>query len=924
MKTSVEHKKAVKTFIETWQGRGYEKGESQAFWLSLLRDILEEAQPEKIISFEEQVKLDHTSFIDGYIECTKVLIEQKSLNIDLHKPIKQSNGALLTPFRQAQNYIAGLPVSKHPRWIVTCNFKEFLIYDMENPNSEPESVLLEDLEKDWYRLKFLVDTKSEHIQKEQELSLRAGILVGKLYNALRAQYDDESIETLRNLNILCVRLVFCMYAEDAEVFGSRDQFVDYLRSFSLENVREGIEKLFEILNTPMENRTSYMNPKLKAFPYVNGGLFGEKIVIPRFTENIIKIITEDCCANFDWSDISPTIFGAVFESTLNPETRRNGGMHYTSLENIHKVIDPLFLDDLRTELDEISIIPIKKNRDSKLKQYQEKLAGLIFLDPACGSGNFLTETFISLRRLENRVLAMLLEDEKGKGSRIGFTEWNPVKVNISQFYGIEINDFAVTVAKTAIWISEIQMMEETERLIGRVYDIFPLKTNVNIIEGNALSIDWEQVISKEKLTFIIGNPPFIGARNMDGVQKENLVSVFGEKWKNVGNLDFVCAWFKKSADYMERTKICAALVSTNSVCQGENVSNLWKPLFLNGLQINFAHRTFQWNSESNQKAHVHCVIVGFSYYEKNPKTIFTDNRPLHVKHINAYLIDAIDVFVESRSTPLCDVPKIGIGNKPIDNGNYLFSAEEKVAFIKLEPASAQYFKPFYGAEEFINRKPRYCLWLGDCSPAVLRSMPHCMERVQNVRQYRLASKSEGTRKLADKPTRFHVENMPNENYLLIPRTSSERRRYVPIGFMKKESLSSDSVHIINKATFYHFGVLTSNVHMAWMRLVCGRLKSDYRYSKDIVYNNFPWPTPTKEQKEKIEATAQNILDARALYPNNSLADLYDETTMPIELRRAHQENDRTVMQAYGFKIGMKESECVTELLKMYQELTERK
>ena len=375
---------------------------------------------------------------------------------------------------------------------------------------------------------------------------------------------------------------------------------------------------------------------------------------------------------------------------------------------------------------------------------------------------------------------------------------------------------------------------------------------------------------------------------------------------------------------MERTKICAALVSTNSVCQGENVSNLWKPLFLNGLQINFAHRTFQWNSESNQKAHVHCVIVGFSYYEKNPKTIFTDNRPLHVKHINAYLIDAIDVFVESRSTPLCDVPKIGIGNKPIDNGNYLFSAEEKVAFIKLEPASAQYFKPFYGAEEFINRKPRYCLWLGDCSPAVLRSMPHCMERVQNVRQYRLASKSEGTRKLADKPTRFHVENMPNENYLLIPRTSSERRRYVPIGFMKKESLSSDSVHIINKATFYHFGVLTSNVHMAWMRLVCGRLKSDYRYSKDIVYNNFPWPTPTKEQKEKIEATAQNILDARALYPNNSLADLYDETTMPIELRRAHQENDRTVMQAYGFKIGMKESECVTELLKMYQELTERK
>ena len=508
---------------------------------------------------------------------------------------------------------------------------------------------------------------------------------------------------------------------------------------------------------------------------------------------------------------------------------------------------------------------------------------------------------------------------------IGDAKNNPIEVSIAQFYGIEINDFAVTVAKTALWIAESQMMKETEAIVLMHLDFLPLKTNASIVEGNALRLDWESVVPKGKLSYIMGNPPFLGARLMSKNQKADVNNIFGG-WKNAGNLDYVCCWYKKCTDMMAGTAIRSALVSTNSVSQGESVANLWKPLFDTGVHIDFAHRTFRWDSEAKIKAHVHCVIIGFSVSPNaKARLLFTDGRYQEVSNINGYLLNAENVFIESRNKPICDVPEIGIGNKPIDGGFYLFEKDAMEEFIKKEPASKKYFRPWYGAREFINCKPRYCLWLGECSPAELRKMPLCRERVAQVREYRLASPSAGTIKLADKPTRFHVENMPKGNYIVIPEASSERRRYVPMGFFTPDILCSNLVKIIPNATVYHLGVLTSNVHMAWMRAVCGRLKSDYRYSKDIVYNNFPWPEPTDAQKEKITQTAQGILDARALYPDSSLADLYDEVTMPPELRRAHQNNDRAVMQAYGMPIkGTTESICVAELMKRYQELTSKK
>ena len=917
--TESQQRAAAKQFTTTWLGRGDEKQETQSFWLSLLQKVYGVDDPDSFISFEVPVKLSHTSFIDGYIESTRVLIEQKGRDIDLRKGSRQSDGSLLTPYQQARRYAGYLPHNQNPRWIVVCNFQEFQIHDMNRPNDEPEVLKLADLEKEFHRLNFLVDTGNEHIKKEMEISLQAGELVGVLYDALLKQYKEpESPETLKSLNKLCVRLVFCLYAEDAGIFGSKSMFHDYLERHRTED-RRALINLFRVLDQDIPQRDKYLDDDLAAFPYVNGGLFAdEDIEIPRLGDEVIDLILHRGSEDFDWSAISPTIFGAVFESTLNPETRRSGGMHYTSIENIHKLIDPLFLDGLKAEFAEIEAVTVERTRKAKLEAFQRKLAGLKFLDPACGSGNFLTETYISLRRLENETLSLL---HKGQ---IMLDIGNPIQVSISQFYGIEINDFAVTVAKTALWIAESQMMKETEDVVHMTLDFLPLKSYANIVEGNALRTEWTDVIPKYELDYIMGNPPFVGARMMGSEQKDDVNAIF-PGWKNAGNLDYVSCWYKKAADLMAETSIRAALVSTNSVTQGEAVANLWKPLFESGVHIDFAHRTFRWDSEAKIKAHVHCVIVGFSTAPSTtPKTLFTSERAQVVQNINGYLLDADNVFVESRSKPLCDVPEIGIGNKPIDGGNYLFTKEEMDEFLKIEPAAAKWFKPWYGSQEFINRCPRYCLWLGDCPPNELRKMPECMKRVEAVRQLRLASKSAGTVKLADTPTRFHVENMPEGHFIVVPEVSSERRRYVPMGFMDDSVLCSNKVRLMPNATLYHLGILTSNVHMAWMRAVCGRLKSDYDYSIKIVYNNFPWPTPTDTQKTKIEQTAQAILDARALYPEASLADLYDETTMPVELRRAHQNNDRAVMQAYGFKVGdMTESMCVSALMKLYQEMAER-
>lgn len=922
--TTAQQQQAARNFAAYWRDKGYEKGESQPFWLSLLRDVYGVEHPEQFIQFEEQVHLDHTSFIDGTIPATHVLIEQKGLGKDLNKPIKQSDGALLTPFEQAKRYILELPVSQHPRWVVTCNFSTFYVYDMERPRGEPEIIELANLEKEYYRLQFLVDAGNEHLKREMEVSIAAGEIVGLLYDAFYKQYaNPESEHSLKSLNKLCVRLVFCLYAEDAGIFGHHGMFHDYLKGFDTRGLRKGLVDLFRVLDTKLQDRDPYLkddNPELAAFPYVNGGLFSdENVEIPPFTDEIRNLLLEKASENFNWSEISPTIFGAVFESTLNPETRRSGGMHYTSIENIHKVIDPLFLDELKAELDEICANPVERTRTAKLRVFQRKLASLTFLDPACGSGNFLTETYLSLRRLENKILVEL---SHGQVTMYSASE-SPIQVSISQFYGIEINDFAVTVAKTALWIAESQMMKETEKILLVPLEFLPLKTNAFIVEGNALRVDWESVVPKSKLNYIMGNPPFVGARLMGKEQKADVNTIF-PGWKNAGNLDYVCCWYKKASDMMQGTSVRSALVSTNSVSQGESVANLWKPLFDDGVHIDFAYRTFRWDSEAKIKAHVHCVIIGFSVAASStPKKLFDGDRYQVANNINGYLLDGENVFVESRSKPICNVPEIGIGNKPIDGGFYLFEKEEMEEFIKKEPSSKKYFRPWYGSREFINQKPRYCLWLGECTPAELKAMPHCMERVKAVREYRLASPSPGTVKLADKPTRFHVENMPSGRYIVIPQVSSERRRYIPMGYMDNSVLCSDKVRILPNGNLYEFGILESNVHMAWVRATCCRLKSDYSYTVNDVYNNFIWPAPTEQQKAKIEQTAQAILDARALYPDSSLADLYDELTMPPELRKAHQANDRAVMDAYGFTKGTaartSESACVAELMKLYQQ-----
>lgn len=922
--TTAQQQQAARNFAAYWKDKGYEKGESQPFWLSLLRDVYGVEHPEQFIQFEEQVHLDHTSFIDGTIPATHVLIEQKGLGKDLNKPIKQSDGALLNPFEQAKRYILELPVSQHPRWVVTCNFSTFYVYDMERPRGEPEIIELANLEKEYYRLQFLVDAGNEHLKREMEVSIAAGEIVGLLYDAFYKQYaNPESEHSLKSLNKLCVRLVFCLYAEDAGIFGHHGMFHDYLKGFDTRGLRKGLVDLFRVLDTKLQDRDPYLkddNPELAAFPYVNGGLFSdENIEIPPFTDEIRDLLLVKASENFNWSEISPTIFGAVFESTLNPETRRSGGMHYTSIENIHKVIDPLFLDELKAELDEICANPVERTRTAKLRVFQRKLASLTFLDPACGSGNFLTETYLSLRRLENKILVEL---SHGQVTMYSASE-SPIQVSISQFYGIEINDFAVTVAKTALWIAESQMMKETEKILLVPLEFLPLKTNAFIVEGNALRVDWESVVPKSKLNYIMGNPPFVGARLMGKEQKADVNTIF-PGWKNAGNLDYVCCWYKKAADIMQGTSVRSALVSTNSVSQGESVANLWKPLFDAGVHIDFAYRTFRWDSEAKIKAHVHCVIIGFSVAASStPKKLFDGDRYQVANNINGYLLDGENVFVESRSKPICNVPEIGMGNQPIDNGQYLFEKEDMEAFIKKEPSAAAYFHPWYGAKEFISQKPRYCLWLGECSPAQLKQMPYCLERVHAVKEYRESSTRASTVKMAMKPTRFQTENMPKGHYVVIPEVSSEKRRYIPIGYLDDSKLCSNKLRLVPSATLFIFGVLESNVHMAWMRCVCGRLKSDYDYSIKIVYNNFPWPAPTEQQKAKIEQTAQVILDARALYPDSSLADLYDDLTMPPELRKAHQANDRAVMDAYGFTKGTaartSESACVAELMKLYQQ-----
>lgn len=940
--TAKEQKKAAAEFAAKWLGRGYEKGECQKFWRGLLHDVFGIADPDDWLQYEIPVA---TGYVDAYISRTKVLIEQKGFEHGL---------ADKAAMKQAMMYVGAMPDTMPVRYIVLSNFQEFWIYDKHAPEMKPVKVALKDLPKKLRLLSFLTELRQQVtiVRDVAAVDRKAGELVGRLYSALLKSYVGEVDDlTLESLNMLCVRLVFCAYAEDAGVFPKQDQFLNYMRRYDAESFRDRLAQFFRMLNTKEVDRDPEDIPDLLDFPYVGSGLFDdEHIRIPRFTEETRTLLLDCMCADLDWTEINPTIFGAVFESTLSTATRRKNGMHYTTVKNIHRVADPLFLWDLERELDGIAAVGNVKRRNESLLAFQKKLGSLKFLDPACGSGNFLTETYISLRRLENRAIRLR---QQGQGE---FDLGETICVTIDQFFGIEIDGFAVSVAQTALWIAESQMMIETEQILHRRIDFLPLKRYAHIVKGNALRMDWNALLAdNEHFDYILGNPPFIGARNKSPEQAADIETVFAA-WKNAGNLDYVTCWYKKAADLMRGTSTRCALVSTNSICQGESAALLWKPLFAQGAEIDFAWRTFIWDSEANEKAHVHVVIIGFhvggtggipfsrSSSNVSGKYLYSGDGTIDlVNHINGYLMDGPDVFVESRRAAFFEKPLV-FGSMPNDGGFLSdYDDETRNAIVGRYPDSKELFRPLVGSLEAINGIPRWCLWLKGVSPKVIRSIPPVVEAVERVRQMRLSSRREATRRLADTPHLFGEIRQPETGrYLLIPSVSSEKRRYVPMCYFDVGTIASNLALIVPEATLYDFGVLTSSVHMAWMRAVAGRLEMRYRYSAAIVYNNFPWPgclsrvemegcrkgergdlhTSTfLHGQNEIGKTAQAILDARALYPDSSLADLYDDTFMPPELRKAHQANDAAVLAAYGFNPKATESEIVARLFEMYAKLT---
>ena len=927
---AINHK-AAKEFAKRWAGKTWSEDQfAGVFWIDLLKSVYDiECNDTSNVIFEYRTSA--SGKIDLWLRNLSTMVEMKSSGVDLDKP-ELRQGEMKTPFKQVYDYAVSFPRSEQPDYLITCNFEKFRVYsrkeygDLRLETNGIEFTIEELGDKPEY-LGFLIDPHNSRLYHERTISEQAGHLIGKLYDMLRGQYfDPDSEESKHSLNVLCVRLVFCLFCEDAGLFGEMDAFYNFLIDVPAPNIRINLQRLFMNLDTPRDTRDKY-DEAIKVFPYVNGGLFREEVEIPNFTDEIKDFLLNELSKNVDWSKISPTIFGGIFESTLNPETRRKGGMHYTSPENIHKVIDPLFLDELKAEFssirdnDEYSVIQ-KNNRYKKL---HHKICNLTFLDPAAGSGNFLTETYICLRQLEFEIIS-----ELKRGKNIGMfdsaTEGDiQDRVKLSQFYGIEINDFAVSVAETALWISRLKA--NAEGVI--VYDLdehdFPLDERANIICENALRFNWADLIEPSELSYIMGNPPFIGSKKRDLEQREDVKKIIGD-WPNSGNLDYVCCWYKVSADYIRNTNIKVAFVSTNSITQGEEVASLWLPLRDMGIVINFAYRTFKWYSESSEQAQVHCVIVGFSMLENDNKFIVDGINKEPASHINGYLMNYDDVFLERRSQPLCDVPEIIMGPMSISGNNLILTEEERNHIICNEPESEKWIRRFSMGREFTENKERYCLWLKGITEEELNALPLIKARVEACRTYRATSKPTGDAyKYKDKPHLFRPAAKFNEDlpYFAMPQTSTQNRVYIPMGFVNNGMIPGQKLYIIPNASIYIFAIMNSIVHMAWMRTVCGRMKSDYSYSVFIVYNNFPWPDTSLEQKKLIEQAAQGILDARALYPDKSLADLYDPEKMPAELQEAHNENDKAVMEAYGFSYNMSEPEIVAELMKMYQKLIEK-
>lgn len=937
MKSTKELEQAAKYFIQKYKDKNNEKSDAQSFWIDFLGIFVDE--PTQKINFEKTVPLGHTSFIDAYIPHAKTLIEQKSSGIDLNKAKKQSDGSDLTPFEQAKRYNDELPYSQKARYIIVCNFDEFHIHDMESPKDPPQIINFADLTKQIHRFAFLNESKNDELKalalaKQSELSFKAARLIKQIQDELIALYAaatpslKPSEQDFASINMLLTRLVFCFYADDSGVFTRHDMFGAYLATHKA-NMRQAILDVFSMLSTPEHKRSKFADPELLAFPYTNGGLFefyDENI--PQFNDKLAELIIDKATFGFDFSLISPTIFGGLFESTLNPETRRSGGMHYTSIENIEKLIKPLFLDKLESELDEIIAIKQKDTKDKKLIEFQKKLGSLCFFDPACGSGNFLTQTFLCLRELENKALKERFTDKKGtfQGVLEGFDTCG-ICVDINNFYGIEINSFATAVAKTALHIADKQMRKATNELIHANLEYLPLRDFENILCANALNASWHKHCPKAD--FIIGNPPFIGSSLLDKNQKKDFMELT-KNIKNSGKLDYVTAWFFKACEYMKQSpKTRTAFVATNSICQGEQVAPLWKPLFESGVSIDFAYTSFKWDNSvdfgsgkkekaDKKMAAVYVIIAGFSLNNSSEKYIFTGNSRIPASNINGYLVDAPNIAIESRSKPLCNVPEIRKGNQPTDGGNLIIENKDYEEFITKEPKAKKYIKRLIGAEEFINNKMRYCLWLVDCPPNELRSMPLVMDRLKKCQEMRLKSTDKKVSSQLSQTPHLFRETKNYKSFIVVPSVSSENRFYIPLGFFDENTISTNANLIIPNATLADFAILTSSVHMEWMRAVAGRLKSDYRYSKDIVYNNFPFASLDEKDKETLTATAQGILDARAEFGDCSLADLYNPLTMPANLRKAHERNDQAVLKIYGIDKTATPSDIVKELFTRYE------
>lgn len=903
-------------FSKRWIDEESERAEAQSFWNDFFAVFGIERK--RVAIFEKQVniarageKLKHGR-LDAFWK-GMLLIEHKSRGADLNRA-----------FAQAADYFDGIAERDLPRYILVSDFERFRLFDLED-DTETEFKLA-DLHKRIKHFAFVAGYRTQVIAPQNPVNIKAAERMGKLHDRLKASgYEGHPLE------VLLVRLLFCLFAEDTGIFqpaGSFRIWLDERTAQDGSDLGQQLALFFQVLNTPENKRSDNLDEQLAAFPYVNGKLFEETIPIAGF-DSAMRDALLDCCA-LDWAAISPAIFGALFQSIMDGKARRNLGAHYTSEENILKLIKPLFLDALWEEFNKV-----RKNRN-KLFEFHKKLRSLTFFDPACGCGNFLVIAYRELRLLELDILrASLALEREFKQSLVDIFQL--LSIDVDQFHGIEIEEFPAQIAQVALWLMDHQMNVRVSEEFGMYFARIPLKTSPHIVHGNALTLDWNSVLPAERASYVMGNPPFVGAKFMDDAQRADTRTVF-EGIANAGLLDFVAAWYVKAARYIQGQTTRCAFVSTNSITQGEQVGALWGWLLAQGVKIHFAHRTFSWSNEARGKAAVHCVIVGFGLGDVAAKTIYEyedirgEPHAVAAVNINPYLVDAPDVVLDNRRTPIFPVPEIGIGNKPIDGGHYLFTDAEKAEFLQREPQAEKWFRRWLGADEFINGTQRWCLWLGDCPPGELRKMPEAMKRVEAVRQFRLASKSPPTQKLAQTPTRFHVENMPDSTYLLIPEVSSERREYIPIGFMHPDTLCSNLVKIVPHASLYHFGVLTSAMHMAWVRSVCGRLKSDYRYSAGIVYNNFPWPlcsscnargtdAPNDKLRQAIETAAQAVLDARAAFPDATLADLYDPLSMPSALLKAHQKLDAAVDKAYG-KSGFKsDAERVAFLFVRYQALT---